>query len=300
MIIKGTDPITVEHPIFLIVGEPGVGKSTLGYSADRPLLLDFDGGAQRAKNRRDTWKITTWADVVALDEKKLAKYHTLIADTVGRCLDLLTLDIIRENPKLGMGGTMTQQGWGTLKHRFRQWMNLLRSYGKDVILLAHAKEERDGELRIVRADITGGSYSEVMKIADFVGFLYMSGNQRVLDFSPTDRWSGKNPGEWPPFKVPPVEEAAHVMRDLIVKGRAALGAISEESAVALTELEEWQIAVESCQLAADFTRLLPQLEKMSKAVAPQAKRLLWEAAKARSITFKEKAFIDPEPVEAGV
>ena len=32
-IVKATEPITVEHPVFLIFGQPGIGKSSLGYSA---------------------------------------------------------------------------------------------------------------------------------------------------------------------------------------------------------------------------------------------------------------------------
>ena len=67
-IIKATDPITVEHPLFLIVGQPGIGKSSLGYSCAEPLLLDFDGGAYRAVNRRDTWPISAWSDAAMLLE----------------------------------------------------------------------------------------------------------------------------------------------------------------------------------------------------------------------------------------
>jgi hypothetical protein len=99
----------------------------------------------------------------------------------------------------------------------------LRGLGKDVLLIAHDKEDKDGDTRIVRPDIVGGSYAEVMKVADFVGYLQMSGKDRVLDFNPTDRWIGKNPAGWAPFKLPPVAKAQEFMAELFDEGPEALG-----------------------------------------------------------------------------
>jgi hypothetical protein len=176
-IIRSTETISVEHPVFLIFGQPGICKTSLAYSTNDPLLLDFDAGAHRAANRRDTLQITNWADVAELmsSADALARYGTVIPDTVGRCLDVMTADIIRETPRLGPNGNLSQQGWGMLKNRFRTWTSSLRALGKDVLLVAHDKEDKDGDTRVVRPDIVGGSYGEVMKIADFVGYVYMSG-----------------------------------------------------------------------------------------------------------------------------
>jgi hypothetical protein len=62
-IIKATDSIPVDHPVFMIFGQPGIGKSSLGYSCKDVLALDFDKGAHRAANRRDTLVIDTWKDI---------------------------------------------------------------------------------------------------------------------------------------------------------------------------------------------------------------------------------------------
>lgn len=303
-IIKGTEPMPVEHPIFLINGEPGIGKSSLGYSTREPLLLDFDRGAHRAANRRDTLVINGWADVVELsDAEILAPYQTIVVDTVGRCLDLITAEIIRESPKLGPGGNLSQQGWGALKTRFRTWMSTLRGYGKDVLLISHDREDKDGDTRIHRPDITGGSYGEVLKVADFVGFLYLSGRDRILDFSPTDRWVGKNPAQWAPFKVPPVGQASAFMAGLMDQGRAALGAISSESAKVLQQIEDWKLAVQDATDPASFNRLMGDLSKFAPVAAPQAKRILWEAAQGRGWLFdttaKHFTAAPAEPVAAG-
>lgn len=298
-IIKATEAIEVSHPVFLIFGQPGIMKTSLAYSTKDPLLLDFDSGAHRAANRRDTLQITSWADVAELMSNKqaLEPYATVIPDTVGRCLDVMTADIIRETPKLGPNGNLSQQGWGVLKNRFRTWTSSLRALGKDVLLVAHDKEDKDGDTRIVRPDIVGGSYGEVMKIADFVGYAYMAGKDRVLDFNPTDRWVGKNPAGWAPFKVPPVGKAQGFMADLFDQGRAALGSISEASAIVANQVDEWRTAISDFTSAEEFNRAIPQIKKLSTVIAPQVSKLLLDAAQAKGVPFDKslKAFVAPAP-----
>lgn len=302
-IIKGTDAIPVEHPIFLLVGDPGIGKTSLSYSTESPLLLDFDAGAHRAANRRDTLVIERWADVAALAEhqQEIADYQTIVVDTVGRCLDLLTADIIAGNPKLGPGGNLSQQGWGVLRTRFRTWLTTIRGYGKGVLLVAHAKEEREGDTRLIRADIAGGSYGEVMKVADFVGYLTMSGKDRILDFNPTDRYVGKNPGQWPPMVVPPVAKATTFLAGLVAKGRDELGRIGQAQADALRLVDDFRASCEAATTVEDINRLVTESQGIkAKAAQAQAKTLVMDRAKALGFVFdaKAKAFTAPEPVEA--
>lgn len=302
-IIKATDAIPVDHPVFLIFGQPGICKTSLGYSCKDPLLLDYDKGAHRAANRRDTLQIDDWGDVAELLDNRdvLAPYATVVKDTVGRCLDVITADIAATDPKKAPGGNLSQQGWGVLKNRFRSHIAALRSLGKDVLLIAHDKEDKDGDTRIVRPDIVGGSYGEVMKAADFVGYVYMSGKDRILDFNPTDRWVGKNPAGWPAFKVPPVGKAQAFMADLFDKGRAALGAISEESAKVTTQVEDWRSAVEAFTTTDEVNRAIPESQKLTAIVAPQVKKLIMDRAKVLGFTWDAKAhaFVEPKPEPAG-
>lgn len=290
-IIRATDPIPVQHPVFLIFGQPGICKSSLGYSAKDPLLLDFDKGAHRAANRRDSLVIDTWKDVIELMESgdALDPYGAITVDTVGRCLDVMTAHIAATDPKKAPGGNLSQQGWGVLKNNFRSWMSALRTKGKDVLLIAHDKEDKDGETRIVRPDIVGGSYGEVMKIADFVGYAYMNGRDRVLDFNPTDRWIGKNPAGWKPFAVPPVAKAQTFMADLFDQGRAALGAISEASAKVALAVEEWREQIDTFKTPEEHTAAIEGMNALSPTLAPQVKKLLADHAKALGFTFDTKA-----------
>lgn len=302
-IIKGTDAIPVEHPVFLVFGQPGIGKSTLGYSTRDPLLLDFDKGAHRAANRRDTLVIDNWADVAELmnSADALDPYGALTVDTVGRCLDVMTAHIAYTEPKKAPGGNLSLQGWGTLKGNFRTWIAALRTKGKDVLLIAHDKEDKDGDARIVRPEIVGASYGEVMKVSDFVGYMYMAGRRRILDFNPTDKWIGKNPAGWEPFEVPPVGKAQSFMADLFAKGRDALGEISAESADALRQVETWRETIAAYGTAKQCNEAIPLANAITApAVQAQVKKLLMDHATAIGIGFdkSKKCFTQPEVAEA--
>jgi hypothetical protein len=296
-IVRGTEAIPVEHPVFLIFGQPGICKTSLGYSARRPLLRDYDKGAHRAVNRRDTLLIDRWADVVESNKADvLEPYGTVVEDTVGRVLDLITADIVETDPKKAPGGNLSQQGFGVLKNRFRTHISTLRALGKDVLLIAHDKEDKDGDQRIVRPDIVGGSYGEVMKTADFVGYVYMAGRDRILDFNPSDRWVGKNPGGWEPFKVPPVGKAQSFMADLMDRGREALGRISEESAGVLQQVEDWRAQIGTFTEPDEINRAIPEIQKLSPIAGPQVKKSLMERAAALGFKWNAgtKAFEAPE------
>ncbi len=222
----------------------------------------------------------------------------MTVDTVGRCLDVLTADIAVKEPKKAPGGNLSQQGWGTLKTRFRTWTSTLRTYGKDVLLIAHDKEDKDGDLRVVRPDIVGGSYGEVMKVADFVGYIYMNGKDRYLDFNPTDRWVGKNPAGWAPFKLPPVEKAGAFMAQLFDQGRAALGQISEVSAAAVRQVETWRERITSCTTAAQCNACIPDIKQLPALLQPQVSKLLMDWAQSAGIAFDKGAKLFVEPAKS--
>lgn len=301
-IIKATDAIPVDHPVFLIFGQPGIGKSSLGYSCKNALTLDFDKGAHRAANRRDTLVIDSWEDVLELmaSEDALEEYDSLVVDTVGRCLDVMTAYMGKTQPKLAPGGSPSLQGWGRLKNDFRMWVSALRTLGKDVLLIAHDKEDKDGDTRVVRPDIAGGSYGEVMKVSDFCGYLYMSGKDRVLDFNPTDRWIGKNPAGWAPFKLPPIGKSTEFMADIFGKGREALGNLSEESALIMRQIETWRGTIIGYTTAAQCNDAIPLIKALSPILQVQVSPILMAHATAKGFGFDKatKQFTQPETVGA--
>lgn len=239
-ITRAADPIKVERLNMVIYGPPGIAKTSLAFTADDPLLLDFDNGSHRAANRKDVVRVEDWNDVAAMTAEDLASFKTVIVDTAGRALDSLTVDIIRANPKHGRGGALTLQGYGELKSRFGSFLKLLNSFGKDVVLIAHMDEQRNGDDVVERLDVQGGSKGEIYKSADAMGRLTIANGQRKLLFSPTDAAFGKNPGQLPPLDVPHFESAEFgtFLAGVIQQTKDRLNALSEEQKEAVAE-QEW-------------------------------------------------------------
>jgi hypothetical protein len=201
-IVRAADPIRVERLNLVLYAPPGVGKTSMAFTADSPLLLDFDQGAHRAANRKDSVRVAHWTEVTDMTAEDLEAYKTLVVDTAGRALDSLTVDIIRRNPKAGRGGALSLQGYGTLKAEFVAWLKSVNALGKDVVLIAHMDEQRNGDDIIERLDVQGGSKGEIYKAADAMGRIAIRDGKRLLMFSPTDAAFGKNPGQLAPIEVP--------------------------------------------------------------------------------------------------
>jgi hypothetical protein len=289
-IVRSNEPMTVDHPIFEIFGDPGIGKTTLAFTASRPLLLDFDAGAYRAQNRKDVVPVSNWSDIQGMTESDLKDFDTIVVDTVGRLLDLLSIHLIKTNPKMGRDGTLTQQGWGQLKGRFKDWLNNLRAMGKDVVLVSHAKEEKDGDNKVIRPDISGGSAGEVAKCADFIGYLSMQGRDRILDFTPTDRWHAKNPAGWGPFVVPHYQKEGDFLARLIREGRTALGRISEESATVAAKVADWRAAIDAYTTAEELGDVIPKAAALDHPMLKaQVRQLVMDRAKSLELVWSKGA-----------
>lgn len=267
-ITKSADPITVDRLNVCIYAPPGIGKTSLAFTAGAPLLLDFDNGAHRAAHRRDAVRIATWDDVAGISAADLEPYNTVIVDTAGRALDTLSADIIRSNPKLGRGGALTLQGYGELKSRFVSFLKLLNGFGKDVVLIAHMDEQRSGEDVIERLDVQGGSKNEIYKAADAMGRISIVNGARWLNFSPTDAAFGKNPGQLDPLQIPHSDkpEFAGFLADVILRIKDRLNALTEDQREAQAVLEKWRLWLADAEDADGINALVAQATDAPRAV----------------------------------
>jgi hypothetical protein len=284
-IIKSADPIRVERINLCLYAPPGVGKTTLAFTAEAPLLLDFDQGAHRATNRKDSVRIASWSEVADLNADDLAPYKTVIVDTAGRALDVLTADIIRRNPKAGRGGALSLQGYGVLKGDFVAWLKLVNGFGKDVVLIAHMDEQRNGDDIIERLDVQGGSKGEIYKAADAMGRIAIRDGKRVLLFSPTDAAFGKNPGQLEPMEVPHPDRDPAFLSGVIQSIKDRLNAMTEEQSAAHAALEDWRALIRELDSIEDFNAKLPELKAAPKA----AQALFAAAAKDKGYVADKKA-----------
>lgn len=291
-IVKAEDPIRVDRINVCIYAPPGVGKTTLSFTASNPLMLDFDKGAYRAANRKDIVQPQSWADVASIGADDLKGYDTLILDTAGRALDMLTVDIIAGNPKLGRGGALTLQGYGALKSGFAGFLKLMNSFGKDVLLLAHMDEQRNGDDVIERLDVQGGSKGEIYKSVDAMGRIFIRDKKRVIDFSPRENAFGKNPANLEVLEIPDISVNPHFLADVMTGIKAKLNAESETQKEAHQTVEKWREVIDNLTSADDFNLLLAEVRKAPKSV----QGAFAKAAKARGMVFsKDTGLYSLEP-----
>lgn len=290
-IVKSSQPIHITTLVGVLYSPPGLGKTTMAFTARKPLLIDFDKGSHRAKNRKDVVRVEKWSEVTDLKQEDFAGYSTLIVDTAGRALDALTIDIIRETPKYGRGGTLTLQGYGELKSRFTSWMNLVRSFGLDVILIAHSDENRNGDEVVERLDVQGGSKGEIYKSADFMGRIAIAGGRRMFNLSPTETAFGKNPGQLPPLEVPHfAKEGADFLATVIDRTKEAINAMTEEQTKIAAALAEWSERIENLPTnVGEFNAMIEPAKSTDESIRDNVKRLLVKTAKERGLAFDAKA-----------
>ena len=301
-ITRADKPITIEQLVLLIYALPGIGKSTLACTADAPLLYDFDKGAYRAKNRKDVVQIESWDDVANQTREDLEPYQTLIVDTSGRCLDVLTADIIQQSPKNARGsGDLTLQGFGVLKSRFTSWLKLMKSYEKDIVLVAHMDEKSEGDIVKERIDVQGGSKTEIYKSADAICKLYIDGKTRMLDFSPREGSLGKNPGQLDILAVPDFQKDPNFLAGVIRDIKASINHLSEAQRAEVEAVEAWRQRIGKAQTAQDFNGLLPDVKTAT--TREVVRSLVVAAANERGLKFNREvgefyapAAPKPEPI----
>jgi hypothetical protein len=284
-IVKGSDPIHVEQIVLTAYAPPGAGKTSLAFTADAPLLLDFDRGAYRSANRGDSVDARSWADAAAITADDLAGYKTIIVDTAGRALDALAADIISHDPKMGRGGALTLQGFGQLKTKFTAWLKLLRSFGVDVVLLAHVDEQRSGDEVVERIDAQGASKNEIYKCSDAMGRLAIRNGKRVLLFSPTETAFGKNPAALDALIVPQFDGRSNFLGDVIRTIKAKLNDMTEEQREVSDLLGAWTEKIGTATTAKALNKMLASVDDLDSRIRENAKRLLWAFAKSHGFEY---------------
>lgn len=288
-ITKASEPIEVKNITAALYAVPGVGKTTMGFTAEAPLLLDFDRGSYRAGNRGDVVQIERWADVMGITQDDMKPYKTLVVDTAGRALDCLTAHIIGQNPKMGRGGALTLQGYGELKSTFVAWTKLVRSFGLDVVLLSHSDEQKDGDEIRERLDIQGGSKNEIYKASDCMGRIYLASGKRTLNFSPTDTAFGKNPAQFAPISVPDFTVEPLFLAGVIAQTKAALNKMSATQTAVSSTQAEWRDKINACDDLDQFDGMIEPIKALDTSVRDTLKRLLVKAAKAKGYSFDKAA-----------
>ena len=198
-IIKRPSELNVKATLSVLVyGQPGIGKTTFGVSAPDAVLFDYDGGVQRINGAHQvaTLQPTSWEDTnEALMEiqNEMPEIKTIVIDTVGKMLDYMSAYIIKTDPKMAMrDGSLSLKGYGVRKQMFVNFIKQLALMGKNVVFIAHEREERRGEETFKRPEIGGSSANDLIKELDLVGYMYAVGKERVITFDPAEYYYAKN------------------------------------------------------------------------------------------------------------
>lgn len=284
-IVKKSEAMPSRPIVALIYGQPGSGKTSLAATSNNPLLVDCDRGADRAVARPDTLICSSWEDIIK-EMETMKEYDTIIIDTAKAALDdfmmawaIKTDDAAKRN---------ALKAYGLIGKEFSQFVANLRAMGKDLIIVAHAKDDRDGDERIFYPDITGQSKDLVQRIADQIGFLsYGADNSRVLHFQKNHRIVAKDTARLGDIIIPDASDPAYAtaMANII---SATKTRIQERTNAQNEALESIKVAEEAIDKVTDgptADKVLAAINVCPAANVPALKKKLGAATKKLGLKF---------------
>lgn len=291
MIRKADSVNTEEKKIrILIAGYPGIGKSTLALSAPKPLHIDVDFGIDRIepRYRADYIQPKSYDEILQdLTPDNTADYETLVFDTGGKLISLMSLWAIKKDPKYGQrDGSLSLKGYGFVGKEFQRFMDYcFYELKKHIVMVFHAVEDKDGDNTRLRIKVEGQTKNNVWETQDLGGFVEMYGNDRTIGFSNCEKYFAKGTrGIHGVIKVPAL--MANSKNDFLTKLFEQYNAKSaEESAQASAQKEIYDKAMETAHAlirtvtdAATANAAAPELKKITHALTSEREiGLAWNA-----------------------
>ncbi len=180
----------------LIAGYPGIGKSTLALSAPNPLHIDVDFGIDRIEPRYRKPYIQPGSYQEILDDltpENVKDFDTLVFDTGGKLISLMSQWAIKKDPKYGQrDGSLSLKGYGYVGKEFVRLMDYcFYTLKKHIVIVFHAAEEKDGDNTRLRIKVEGQTKNNVWEPMDLGGFVEIYGNDRTIGFSNCERYFAK-------------------------------------------------------------------------------------------------------------
>lgn len=291
-IVKKNDVLPERPVIIVIYGTPGSGKTSVATTAENPLLIDCDRGADRACQRTDTIMARCWKDIDS-ERNEMKSYKTVIVDTAKSMLDdYLSQYAIENNYKLK---TNALKRYGQMGEDFKEFVNFLRSNGSDIIFICHDKETQEGDVIKHSPDCTGGSKDLLLRIADQVGYVFIQNGKRCISFAPLDNFVGKNVAGLDTVTIPDygTSEFESCMAYIITKIKQAIQNKGEAQAKAHQQLAEIREQLAAAMTDEDILALMAATKELPKVMqnpffAEMQKHL---AKKGYTFDAKQKKFV---------
>jgi hypothetical protein len=240
--------------------------------------------------RKDTLVVKNWDEVLSEEAAGTFKsYSTIGIDTAKAALDdfLMTYvvqkDFKLQKNKLGM--------YGAIGDEFKLFTSNRRQEDADIVIIAHAKDDKDGDVTKKYPDITGGSYNLVLRIADQVGYLKTVNNKRTLQFEPSDTTIGKNVARLPAIEIPNETDPAfkNFMAVIIEKVKNAINEQSEAQREAVEKSQQYQDKLNAVKTPDQLTTVLTDVKGLPDYLRLPLEKLIGAKAKENNWTVnKEK------------
>ena len=273
-IISADQALNVSAIITYIYADPGLGKTSLGFTGDKAISFDFDRGAHRTGELRRgaVVPVQQWSDIENIKEQGLAPYNTVVIDTVGAMLESIKTHLLKTANNRQQDGALKLKAQGLANMKFKQYINTLLSFGKDVVFIAHASEDQNGDQVIYRPELGGKNRNELYRIADIMGYLTTvttgeGKNARVINFKPSPTHHAKNSGalggETGEVWLPDLKTNPTFLADLIKQAKDHINTLTPAqlaSAKALEDLENWKQSCEEAVYASDLNHLTETLK----------------------------------------
>lgn len=180
----------------LIAGYPGIGKSTIALSAPRPLHIDADFGVDRIEPRYRVPYIqpASYDEILEdLTPENVKDFDTLVFDTGGKIISLMSIWAGKKDPKyIQRDGSLSLKGYGFVGKEFVRLMDYcFYELQKNIVIVFHATEEKDGDNTRLRIKVEGQTKNNVWEPMDLGGFMEVYGNDRTIGFSNCERYFAK-------------------------------------------------------------------------------------------------------------
>ena len=316
--IKKPSQITPKSGInILLYGQTGIGKSTLALGAKLPLLIDFENGVTRVHEalRSDTVQAQNWCDVTGLTEEiAKSQYQSIIIDTYSRFIESIEAYIVQQ-PKMAVVTAIQQKdeagnivgttravkpslnGYGTIKALRQSFLKSLTATGRNIICVAQETEttdEKTGEKTKRPALGSGKVTTELLQDLDAVGYMFMSTEGVVIDFTPNPAYYTKN-ADLGRFVVPRIIvehkiTGTNTLMQQIIDKWQAIQARSVEASVAYEELLQTIKAkaaeIKDCETARNIVADVLSLPHMWDSKL-QAKSILTKRLDELKITYNK-------------
>jgi hypothetical protein len=302
MIVR-PEEMSFENKKFVVIlyGSPGIGKTTLAFSAPKPILVDFDKGVSRVKayHRKDTIMCSNYKEVLSdIASPAIKDYETIVIDTGGSFVTYLQDWAMKENPAVNTqkNGAISLKGFGAVKAEFIRFSNYVRDIlNKNLIYVFHSVEEKDKEGNPMQRLLCEGSARNlVWQPADLGGYIQMIGNKRTISFTPEQEFFAKGCYGIEGRKEIPTLSPTDKNDFLTRLFEEAKENLKKESEVFLPVkqkyeevMEQAKDIIEAAQTADDVNKAVEELQKLDHALTSKKESalLLHEKATSLGLTY---------------